>query len=638
MKRLALFALPLLLLALTCRAADDDACRVARIFSDNMVLQQGKPVPIWGWAAPGDSVHVVFRGKQYGATADGLGKWQLRIDPSPAGGPYELTVRCGTSLRRFVNVLVGEVWLAAGQSNMNFRMSNVLNAAAEISAADFPEIREFATPNRVSRVPLEDLADGSWRVCSPQDVGDFSAVAYYFARALYLDRKVPVGIIHTSWSGTICESWISAEALHAIPEFRNRVEREVYDNRDDWQRLQSVADSVGRVRERLFQEPGPGLEAGAHRPDFDDTAWQSVSYPVSPAAMGLPGYRLLWLRKEVELSCDAARRDLSLCLGKVMTGSIVYFNGREIGRHRWDGIYEYAIPAGLAKPGRNVIAVKLLSEWGNGRLGDARSDPSLSSRDGEVCISLRGAWRCNAVLEPRLPVAKGLSNNLSCMYNTKIAPLEPYALRGFLWYQGEGNSGRPDEYGRLQPALISDWRARFGQGRLPFLFVQLPNIARGHWAEFRQVQSESLAVPGVGMAVAIDVGDPYDIHPVNKRPVGERLYLRARELVYGDRNGVFQGPCPDSVWVERREVRLRFRSVGAGLVSRDGEPLRAFEVAGADSCFHPATARIEGRQVVVRCEEVAEPRCVRYAWSSDPAVNLYNREGLPAGPFRLWIP
>lgn len=603
-----------------------------------MVLQQKKNVPIWGWATPGDSVQVEFRGKCYVGVTDERGKWLIRLDPSPAGGPYELTLRCGSVSQRFVNVMVGEVWLASGQSNMNFRMSNVLNAAEEIAAADFPEIREFATPNRVSRTPLEDLSDGSWRVCSPQQVGDFSAVAYYFARALHLDRKVPVGIIHTSWSGTVCESWISAEVLQAFPEFRSRVEREIYDSREDWTRLQFVADSVSRERERLFQEPGIGCKIGAHLPEFDDTKWKSAAYPLYPSRVGLSGYRLLWLRKEIELSRDEAKRELSLSLGKVMTGSIVYFNGREIGRHRWDGIYTYALPEGLAKPGRNVIAVKLLSEWGNGRLGDERSDPRLSSRDGSVNVSLRGIWRYDAAIEPTLPVARGVSNNLSCMYNAKIAPLEPYALRGFLWYQGEGNSGRPELYERLQPALISDWRIRFEQGYLPFLFVQLPNIAQGRWAEFRHAQAKSLMLPDVGMAVTFDVGDPYDIHPVNKKPVGERLYLRARELVYGDRDGVFQGPCPDSVWVEQREVRLRFRSEGAGLVSRDGEPLRAFEVAGADSCFHPATARIEGRQVVVRCEEVAEPRCVRYAWSSDPAVNLYNREGLPAGPFRLWIP
>lgn len=632
-------SLTFLVLFLSCQVsyAWADSLRVARIFSDNMVLQQGIYAPVWGWASPGTQVTVEVAGGCYTGVADETGKWLVRIAPKTAGGPYELKVRCGSKEKVYSNVMFGEVWLASGQSNMNFRLASVQHAAEEVQHADYPDIREFATPYVVSRTPLQDLSGGSWQVCTPQTAGDFSAVAYFFARALHIDRKVPVGIIHTSWSGTVCEAWISAGMLHTLPEFRNRVVEEIYNSDEDWASLHQLGIEKDKERARIVSTSDAGLKQRVHTRRYDDSSWKTAPYPVYPARVGLGGYKLLWLRKEIELPAEAMGKDLMLHLGKVIRSDVTYFNGVEVGRSEWDGVRTYRVPAKLLKKGRNVIAVRLLSEWGYGRLGDEASTPRLYSQDQTVDVALDGTWKFNGSIEPELPVGKGYSNNITCMYNTKIAPLVPYGLRGFLWYQGEGNSGNPDLYERMQPTLINDWRIRFGQGSLPFLFVQLPNIDGGNWQRFREAQAKSLDWPDVGMAVSIDVGDPYDIHPKNKKVVGERLYSRAKELAYKESDGVFQGPVCESFRIEGNKICLTFnaKTVGSGLVSKDGNELRTFEVAGKDGRYVPAQAVIDGCDVIVWSDSVQAPCYARHAWSPNPVVNLYNREGFPATSFRM---
>ena len=609
--------------------------KVAHIFSDCMVLQQCKPVPVWGWASPADSVFVQLDGKEYATCADAKGKWMVRLNSKQAGGPYQMVVRCENEKITFKDILFGEVWLASGQSNMNYRVSQVLDSEQEIEKADYPEIREFCTPNDVSRVPCVDLRGGEWKVCNSDNVGDFSAVAYFFAKALHLDRKVPVGIIHTSWSGTICESWISAEALSTVPDFRDRVQKDVYQSQKDWAELQSMAMAKDAEREHIVSTSRAGEEKGVHQRRFNDKEWKSQEYPFYLSRHKLYGYRLVWLRKTIELSRKDVAQDLTLHLGKMATGDVTYFNGQEVGRTRYDAVRTYKVPSRLLKVGKNVIAIRLLSEWGNGHLGDEASSPFLYSADKSVHVSLAGKWKYNAGIEPELPAGKGFQNNVTCMYNTKIAPLLPYALRGFLWYQGEGNSGRYEQYKKLQPTMIADWRIRFQQGYLPFLFVQLPNYGHSNkFHLFREAQEESLQQPFVGMAVSIDVGDPYDVHYPNKQPVGERLYLRAKEIAYHETNGVFEGPIVESYQVEGNKIRVDFKGTGSGLISKDGQPIREFEVADSSLQYVGAHAEIEGNSVIVWSEKVTHPVAVRHAWNSNPKVNLFNKEGIPATTFR----
>ena len=608
--------------------------RVARIFSDNMVLQQNIYAPIWGWAKPGEKVTVDINEKKYSTITNTEGKWMLRLNPMQSGGDFVLTVSTDSEKIEFRNVLIGEVWLASGQSNMNFKLGRVDSAEKVIKEANYPNIREFETPYDVSRTPLEDLSGGEWKICTPETVGSFSGVAYFFARSLHIDQNVPVGIIHTSWSGTPCQSWISADMLYTMPEFKDKIIKEIYENDSDWSELQSLGNEKNRLREEIFQSKCEGLKKGVHKYNFNDKEWKESNYPLTPSQLGLPGYKLVWFRKEINLSGKNLKNDLILHLGKVMTGDVTYFNGVELGRERWDGVRNYRIPAKLLKKGKNVIAIRLLSEWGNGRLGDKASDPFLYNEDKSINISLKNEWKYNGDLEPELPVGQGYSNNPSSMFNTKISPLLPYGLSGFLWYQGEGNAGNPNLYSKLQPMLINDWRVRFEQGYLPFLFVQLPNLDGASWAEFREVQSRSLDLPNVGMAVSIDVGNPFDIHPNNKKPVGERLYLQAKNILYGDADNIVQGPVYKSCELENTKVRIKFASVGNGLISIDNKPLRSFEIAGEDGKFYPAIAEIEGSDVVLWCESVSNPKTIRHAWSGNPNVNLYNEKKLPATSFR----
>ena len=609
--------------------------KVARIFSDHMVLQQGKPVPIWGWALPGDSVFVNFDSNHYATCADVSGKWMVRLEPQKVGGPHQIKVDCENDHIIFKDVLFGEVWLASGQSNMNYRVHQVLDSEEEIGKADYPAIREFCTPNDVSRVPCDDLRGGEWKICNPENVGDFSAVAYFFARALYLDRKVPVGIIHTSWSGTICESWISAEALSTIPDFREQVNKDIFRNQADWSYLHEKEMAKDVTRKEIVLTSRAGEKEGVHQRGYNDRKWNSQKYPFYLSRHKLTGYRLLWLRKTVELGRDDIKDDLVLHLGKMATADITYFNGKEVGRTEHDAIRTYRVPAHLLKAGKNVIAIRLLSEWGNGHLGDEASSPSLYSADKALNIALDGQWKYNAEIEPQLPAGKGYQNHVTCMYNTKIAPLLPYALCGFLWYQGEGNSGRYEQYKRLQPTMISDWRIRFQQGYLPFLFVQLPNYSRSNCFHlFREAQAESLIYPNVGMAVSIDVGDPYDVHYPNKQPVGERLYLRAKEIAYHETEGVCGGPVYDSYKIEGNKIRVYFKGTGSGLISKDGQAIREFEIADSTYQYVEAQAKIERNSVLVWSEKIINPVAVRHAWRTNPTVNLFNKEGIPATTFR----
>lgn len=626
----------MLLMLLICQDINgqSSSMQVARIFSDNMILQQEVYAPVWGWANPGELVRVKVNGKEYSTVTGNTGKWTVKIQPIPAGGPYTLCVSCGGQKKEFNNVMVGEVWLASGQSNMNYGVGSVLAANEVIKEADYPNIREFRTPEVASRTPIKDLTGGEWKVCTPENVKSFSAVAYFFARALHLDKKVPVGIIHTSWSGTICEAWISAEMLYTIPAFKNRVIEEIYKSDEDWTSLHQSGIQKDREREKIVQAEPAGLKQGFHKPSFNDKAWKEEPYPVYPPRIGLGGWKLLWLRKEINLPREALGKDLVLHLGKVMTGDVTYFNGEQVGRERWDGVRNYRVPAKLLKQGKNVIAIRLLSEYSNGRLGNEASDPYLYSANKQICISLKGAWKYSGEGEPELPVGKAYANNITCMFNTKISPLLPYGIRGFLWYQGEGDSGQPELYKQLQPTMINDWRIHFEQGFLPFLFVQLPNIGGGSCQYFREAQAESTDLPNVGMAVSIDVGDPYDIHPNNKKPVGERLYLRAKEIAYKESDGIFQGPVYESFRIEKNRICLKFKSTGSGLISKDGKELRTFEIASEDHKYVPAKAHIEGNEVIVWNDTLTKPVSARHAWDSNPAVNLYNKEGLPATSFR----
>lgn len=603
-----------------------------KIFSDDMVLQQGKPVPVWGTAAPFVNIEVSIANIHIRTCAAYDGKWIAYLPEMEYGGPYEMMIIARDTVS-FSNVMIGEVWFASGQSNMNFSIGRpVDNSEQVIAEANFPNIREFSVPGRTSSEPSADLPGGRWKVCNPANVKQFSAVAYFFAQHLHLDKKVAVGIIHSSFSGTPIESWISADYLGMIPYFRDTVQT-IQKEKPDWAAMDQASRKLDSLRDVITATANNGMKQKVFANDYDDSEWRSFDYPLRASRMNIPGYALVWARKTIELK-SRSKTDLYLDLGTVTESEITYFNGVEIGRTKLSGKRTYRVPAGIIKKGKNVITIRFSNEWNNGRIGNDDEHPSLHSEDNSVKISLGGKWRFNEKIEPELPVAKVIYIRAPTgLFNAMVSPVTPFAIKGFLWYQGEGNAGNAPLYKELFPALVTDWRIHWKQGELPFLFVQLPNYKAG-WAQIREAQASLLKYPKTGMAVTIDVGDPNELHPGNKKPVGERLYQVAKRVAYND-TAIVLFPKPKEYQVADNSIYLSFDEVGQRLMTADSKAIRGFTIAGKDQQFHPAAAEfIDKCTIKIHSAEVTEPKALRYAWEGNPNCNLCNSEGLPCAPFR----
>ena len=630
--------------------------RLPALVGSHMVLQRGRPVPVWGWAAPGEQVSVTFRGKIYTASApDASGRWQATLPATPAGGPYELTVQ-GQNTLVLTDVLVGDVWLASGQSNMQMPVKDrpggyqpVQQADQEIAAANWPGIRFFTVNQTVAYRPQAEVAGSGWQVCSPATVAQLSAVAYFFGRDVHQHYKVPVGLLVSAWGGTPAEAWTSAEGLQALPAFAPQVA-------DFARRTTSLDDDQrayeARQRELLHNARAydrgylPGGQTWAS-PAVDARAWPTLPLPgLWESAPGLATYDgVVWFRKEIDLPARLAGQPLTLTLGKIDDADSTFINGVRVGYGSgYDRLRRYPVPVGLLHPGRNIIAVRVVDTGGGGGITGGPNELMLGPANGAPGLSLAGPWQYQLGLDPQLqpvpPVPGGGQHAPTALYNGMIAPLQPFALKGVIWYQGESNADRAEQYRTLFPALIADWRQKW-QAELPFLFVQLasfmparPTPTESAWAELREAQALTLQVPGTGMATAIDIGEAADIHPHNKQEVGRRLALAARRVAYGDKKVVISSPTYASMAVAGNAVRLKFDQPGAGLMVKNGPALQGFAVAGADRQFHWATAQLVGKEVVVQSPDVPQPVAVRYDWADNPNGNLVNKEGLPVVPFR----
>lgn len=657
--------LPRFLLAALCAAlcvtsaaqsAAPTPLRLAGVFGDNMVLQRGAHLPVWGWAPPGSRVTVRFLGSRAVAKAGDDGRWRAKLGSQQPGGPFELSVECEATSLTLHNVMVGDVWLCSGQSNMAMALGLVKDGPAEVAAADHPGVRLLAVSRRVGVRPADDIGTSGWKVCTPDTATSFSAVAYLFGRDLHRHTGVPVGLVHASWGGTPVESWMSEEALAALPRWRDRIR--------DLERPDAGADSASlaaahRARmaawERIVDERDPG-NAGETwaAPGHDDSDWETMALPGSWDTRDLPTYDgTVWFRRTVEIPEQLLGQNLRVVLSDADDDDRTYVNGHLVGSTRGFGkVRRYAIPPGVARAGTNQVTVRVLDfAAGGGISGDPaylRVDATDSSGTITI-IPLAGEWRWRRGVEltdvPHRPVETTSAMRLAGLYNGMIRPLAPVALKGVIWYQGESNAPRAAQYRALFPAMIRDWRRTWDAGALPFLFVQLPEFlpadprpVDSSWAELREAQAMALELPRTGMAVTLGLGNPDDIHPLNKQDVAARLVRLARHVAYGEQDVVPCGP------LYRRDsarhtgdgwMRLRFVHTGAGLRARGGE-LRGFALAGEDRVFHWADeTRIEGNDtVLVRSAAVPRPVAVRYAWHSNPDATLENSEALPAGPFR----
>jgi len=627
--------------------------QLAPIFQNHAVLQRNLPIPIWGIGEPGELVRIQLAGHEGQVLVDDRGHWLLRLPPLPAGGPHTLTAESPSDRAELHDILIGEVWICSGQSNMEWSLQQC-GPEWMADSPDIPQIRFLSVTTRASLGKTSSV-DGVWAACTPASLASFSAVGGYFGRELHRALNVPIGLINSSWGGSRVQAWTSREALMQDPAGRDEVgfyESFVSQpNRSahtksyaEWEATDAPQDVSNLGLERRWNEPG-----------LDDSSWETMALPVQWNKSGHPYSGIFWFRRTVEVPEGWAGQDLHLSLGAIDKHDHTWVNGELVGSmgfetlNAWCTHRNYPVPARLIGPDRRVtIAVRARSHVNDGGMtGPASLMELRCSGDVSAPLSLSGDWRYSVeqnwgqVQPPELEWGAGNHNSPHILFDNRIAPLIPYGLRGAIWYQGESNANEAGLYRRMLPLMIQDWRRAWGQGDFPFLHVQLANYGApvqqpgsSAWAELREAQLDILKLPGTGMAVAVDIGEALDIHPKNKRDVGLRLARWALAESYG-KGGASSGPLFTGMRLETGgRVVCSFLHADNGLILK-GEKLRHFALAGKDRIFKWAEAEIVGSTVVVRSESVPEPMAVRYAWADNPdGCNLYNKEELPASPFR----
>jgi sialate O-acetylesterase len=603
-------------------------------------------VSIWGWASPGEKVTVQFNQQKKSVVTNKQGKWQLLLQPENAGGPYELLVT-GKNKISVNNILVGEVWVCSGQSNMEMPIAGwgrIYDYENEIAAADYALIRHIKVPNTVSSTLQEDITGGEWKVCSPATAGEFSATAYFFARELYKKLKVPVGLINSSWGGTQSEAWTSKEGFAQSNEFKDIAAVMQSGNMEEIikKRSEAVLENIKKAQGSIDDRSAVAAYKNA---GFDDSKWLPMKLPGAWEERGFPGLDgIAWFRKTIMISEADAGKPAILELAKIDDEDETYINGEKVGGiAKWDEPRKYNIAAGILKAGKNVIAVRVIDNQGGGGIyGD---EVNMKLTLGKTIMPLSGEWkfRVESITANGANAGVGPNDFPGILFNGMINPLLPFTIKGAIWYQGESNAARAYQYRKAFPLMIKDWRQHFKQGDFPFLFVQLATFGSAdanskngsNWAELREAQQMTLALPNTGMAVTTDIGDPKDIHPKNKQDVGKRLALIALHDVY-EQPSEYTGPVYQSMKVTGNQIELSFTHTGSGWLVKDKYGyIKGFEIAGADKKFHYAKAMIKNDKFIVFSDEVLQPVAVRYNWADDASEgNLFNKENFPAAPFR----
>lgn len=661
-KRVKSFSLVLVML---CGMSLADV-KLASIFSSDMVLQQGKHIKIWGTAGKGEKITVTLGDKSKTTKALKNGNWSVIFPPRKASfEPLTLTVESKNKIE-LKNILVGEVWICSGQSNMEWPLIKANNGQQEVAAANYPNIRLCQVGKNIQLSPAHTFT-AKWSVCTPQTAASFSAVGYFFGRDLFKSLNVPVGLISSNWGGTMIDAWTPLEYLEKEPTMQHRLanDKPLFDKTTSEEKLKQYTQDMKIYNDAIVQivkdSESPQAAAKYSAPACDDGAWKTMKVPCGLTEDGLPNYDgYAWFRKTIDVPAKFAGKDLVLHLGPIDEIDITYFNGTEVGRtgsvvplnvKAWNTPRVYKVPGKLVVAGKNVIAVLVADTV---REGGFRGQPAdklyavfsqvnvKSKKTVNKKIPLAGEWKYLPVVQfpANKPSNPKHPNLCSVLYNGMINPMTAFPVRGVIWYQGESNGSRGYQYRRLMPLMIKAWRYHWDDNGIAFIQTQLANYtprlpepAESNWAELREAQLMTAQNdPLVGMAVTIDIGTGNDIHPRNKQDVGKRLALQAEKIVYG-KDIPFEGPVFKSMKIEGDKIRLSFDSVFGGLVAK-GHKLTGFAIAGPDKKFVWADAKIDGNDVIVWSSKVPAPVAVRYAWANNPECNLYNAAGLPATPFR----
>jgi len=633
---------------------------VHSLFTDDMVLQRDMRAPIWGWSTPGDQISVSVDGKAVAKPiiAGPDGKWMATIEPHPAGGPSTIIVTGMKQEAVLKNVLFGDVWLCSGQSNMNWPVRLSLSATEELKKANYPQIRSFTVDFYPALTPQKLPQPARWQVCTPEQARNFTGVGYFFAREVHKAQKIPIGIIHSSVGASAAESWISGDALRRkmpmdFVERLKELDEQVSAAGLNYDYFQAIEAWLAKV------DPRSAKLKFSSDPELKTDDWFDIAVPKPWEESGIKELNdfdgLVWFRRTIEIPESWKGKEIQLILSVINDIDVVWFNGVLVGARQVTGARIYQIDAKHVRPDKNFLVVAILNQKGPG--GFCSTPPNMLARpivqNAKIePISLAGVWKAKIgakladIATPFPQPLLGHYKTITGHFNGMIAPLIPFGIKGALWYQGEANGPFWLQYRRLLPALIEDWRERFGVGDFPFLIVSLAsynplqkNPVEPGWAEIRESQWRTArTVKNTGLAMTIDIGDANDIHPRNKQEVGRRLALVARNKVYGEKGVVYSGPEFSEMKIDPAKpdrVRLPFKHVHGGLLIKPGDKkLTGFVIAGEDKKFVWADAEIDGETIVVSSPEVRAPKHVRYGWAWNPVVNLYNKDGLPAITFR----
>jgi sialate O-acetylesterase len=639
------------------------------VFSDNMVLQQKSEVPFWGKGIPNHQIQIKA---SWGATSNAYvtkdSLWITKIQTPKAGGPYKVTIQSGDSVIQYLNVLIGEVWLCSGQSNMEMPLEGwppyamVNNFAEEINNANYPEIRLFTVERAVSNKP-EFNCTGKWIPCDSSSAKGFSATAYFFGRKLYKELKVPIGLIHSSWGGTPIEAWTSAGYLRSVGRYDSTLDKMANSDGEivrqiNWIKSHPVID----VSNKNLKNRWKNLEFDditCSESNFDDSNWKSMKLPTLWENADIGTFDgVVWFRKKIELPKDWLNKNLILDLGPVDDMDRTYVNGKLVGAIEEEGYWQKERIYNIQKENNNdsilTIAVRVVDIQGGGGIYGDKNKMKIHPADDTTGIAISGNWKYLPVAEllnmkfyvygtkgeefysrPKTSVDITAFEPIT-LYNAMISPIIPYGIKGAIWYQGEANTDEPNFYATLLPLMIKNWRDNWNENDFPFYLVQIAPFNYGdkiNSQELRESQLKSLSVPNTGMAVTLDIGEANNIHPADKQDVGKRLALWALAKNY-NKKVVYSGPLYKSMKIDGNKIIISFDFADGGLVLNHIEGADNFLIAGKDHKFMKAHVKIEGKQLIVANPEISNPVAVRYAWSNTAQGTLFNKAGLPASSFR----
>lgn len=649
MKKNIIKGIALALLAATTMPSEAKVTLPA-IFSDNMILQQKSDMLFCGKATPNSSVtiHPSWCKKAVIAHSDAHGAWQTTIATPKAGGPYTITFDDG---ERTVlsNVVVGEVWFCSGQSNMEMPVAGwgkVLNYEEEIKNATYPDIRFYQVKKTTSVSPVAEAIPtmGGWQECSSATVPEFSSLAYFYARRLHQELKIPVGVIDCTWGGTPAESWTSAQTLAHVSGYEEHMQQLAAIGYDENKAIELYGKASQEWKARATNID-QGFKESWETPSTDDHDWEVMTLPCYWESQSLKNFDgVVWFRKEVEIPAAYEGKEIVLSPGIIDDEDIVYWNGEQVAQGSGYNVQRhYTIPADKVHAGLNTLCIRVFDTGGEGGIAGEASKMYLRSEGKEIC-TLAGPWKynvgCSLKALPPAPIWPQSSWYPSALFNAMVNPWLHYSIKGVIWYQGCANVGRNKEYEVLFQSLIHDWRNQFGKPDMPFYFVQLANYLerievqpQSEWAALRESQAKALSIENTGMVSNIDLGEAYDIHPKNKQEVARRLAALSLAKTYGKKQAG-SAPVYKSYKVVGNEIHISFDVPSYGEAFKESKELKGFIIAGADHRFYPAKAHTHKGTVIVSAPEVPHPVAVRYGWADNPECNLYTPSGFIVAPFR----